>query len=598
MPITPSAPVTGTDNTETLQGTTGDDTLIGLGGDDSLVGDAGDDSLVGGDGNDTLLGGDGDDEIEGLYGNDVIDTGAGNDHVFGRDGDDLIYGRGGDDHLIGSMGTDTVYGGAGNDTLAGSQGDDEIHGGAGNDLAFIGTLEGSDSIYMDAGNDIVDGGVAGSSFYAEGGTGNDTMSGGVGDDTLLGGAGDDHLSGGSGNDLLSGGGDNDVVSGGDGDDVFMVHDVPGTLLITDFGANGADDLIDLSAIAGYGTADAVSDVMTFGPYQSTLTLEVTGGTLVVTVQHETPLSAQDLGLSGALEGTDTCEGATEFGGSDESSGDEGPVDTSPDAFVLEGPDAGYFIVDGDTGEIGYIDWFDPKYSEVWDANGDRTYDVSLVERDDDGDEIWRSDLALMVTQTGVSWHDAATGTLIGEETVTAGTDDETLDGTQGDDDLGGDGDGDGDGDSDDDGDGGGDTGGTGSVFTLTGADASIFTVDADTGEVAYQDWFTPDYEEVWDMDRDHIYEVSVIGSDADGAQVSQQDLQLVVSETDAIWQQAGDASLEGVDGESSDQDEVFADPEALMAALSLDGAEDTFDLDEGGNALEVFGASDEDDMWL
>jgi Ca2+-binding RTX toxin-like protein len=589
MPIDPSAPVTGSENGDTIQGTDGADTLLGLGGDDSLVGDLGDDSLVGGSGNDTLRGGygddtleggDGDDEIEGLYGNDVIDTGAGNDHVFGRDGDDLIYGREGDDHLIGSMGTDTVYGGAGNDVLAGSQGNDEIHGGDGNDLAFIGVFEDSDRIFMDAGNDFVDGDSAGSSFYAEGGSGNDTLNAGVGDDTLLGGSGNDVLSGGSGNDTLSGGGDDDVVSGGDGDDVFIVQDVPGSLLITDFGANGAADLIDLSELAGYDTAEAVSSQMTFGPFQTTLNLDVTGGSLVITIHHESPLTAENLGLSGALAGTDTGEGPTEFGGGGDGGGSGGdPDDTSMDTFVLEGPDAGYFLVDADDGSISNIDWFTPQYSEVWDANSDRTYEVSVVERDTDGVEIDRSNLELVVTQTGVSWFDADNGEMIGEETLTGGNGEDTIDG-------------------------GGDTGGDGTVYTLAGADAGVFTVDATTGDLAYQNWFTPNYDEVWDMDRDHIYEVSVIGTDADGVEISAQHLELVVSETDAVWQDAviddgtGDGGGETDDGEPGEDTYAGDNVDGVTYSLTGDDAAIfVIDPDTGDVSYQNWFTPNYDEVW-
>ena len=526
-----------------------------------------------------MISGDGGDEIEGLYGNDVIDTGAGNDHVFGRDGDDLIYGREGDDMLIGSMGTDTVYGGAGNDTLAGSQGDDEIHGGDGNDLAFIGTLEASDSIYMEAGNDFVAGGFAGSSFCAEGGSGNDTLSAGVGNDTLLGGSGDDVLKGGDGNDTLDGGGDNDTVSGGDVDDLFIVQDVPGNLLITDFGANGAADLIDLSQLQSYDTAEAVSSLMTFGPYQTTLNLDVTGGTLVVTIQHAEPLTAQDLGLSGELTGTETGEGPADFEGGESGGGTD---DTAVDNYVLEGPDADYFVVDGETGAIGNVDWFTPQYSQVWDANANRTYEVSVVERDDAGAEIDRSNLELVVTQTGASWFDADSGAMIGEETMAGGGGggDDTVDG----------------------GDGGGDAGGDGTVYTLAGADAAVFVVDPSTGDVSYQNWFTPNYDEVWDQDRDHTYEVSVIGTDINGDEVSTQHLELVVSETNAVWQDA----VEGEDPDDGDTDDdtpdadTYAGDDADGVTYSLtgdDAAIFVIDPDTGDISYQNWFTPSYDDVW-
>ncbi len=614
MPVDPDAPVSGSESSDTMQGTDGADTLYGLGGDDSLVGDLGNDSLVGGNGDDTLRGGygddtleggDGDDEIEGLYGNDVIDTGAGNDHVFGRDGDDLIYGREGDDHLIGSIGTDTVYGGSGNDTLAGSQGNDEIHGGDGNDLAFIGRFEDSDRIFMDAGNDFVDGASAGSSFYAEGGSGNDRMYSGVGDDTLLGGSGNDTLSGGSGNDTLSGGGDHDVVSGGDGDDLFMVQDVPGSLLITDFCANGAADLIDLSALAGYDTVDAVSENMTFGPFQSTLNLDVTGGTLVITIQHETPLTAADLGLVGTLTGTDTGEGPAEFGGDDDDdeTGGGDPVDPDPDTdpdsdpdtgggtggdgtvYTLVGADAGVFVVDATTGDLSYQNWFTPNYDDVWDMDRDHIYEVSVVGTDANGAEVSQRHLELVVSETGDAvWQDAVT------------PDDPDGEGGDGDTDGGGPGDETYAGEN-----------AEGVSYSLTGDDASIFVIDAETGDVSYQNWFTPNYDEVWDMDRDHVYEVSVVGTDANGDEVSRQAIELVVSETgDAVWQDAvtpDDPDGEGGDGDTDGGgpgDETYAGENAEGVSYSLTGDDASIfviDAETGDVSYQNWFTPNYDEVW-
>ena len=235
------------DGNDTVLAGDGDDSIEAGDGNDYVEGGEGDDTLRGGWGDDTLYGGAGNDKLEGLYGNDLIYAGAGDDHVFGRDQDDLIYGEDGNDTLIGSKGTDTVWGGAGNDTLAGSQGNDEMHGGAGNDLVFIGVHEDSDRIFLDEGNDFLDGGSAGSSFYGEGGTGDDRMNSGVGDDTLLGDAGRDSLDGGAGADHLDGGADDDSIVGGTGNDTLIGGTGADTLQGGDdrdiiFGGSG--DLVD------------------------------------------------------------------------------------------------------------------------------------------------------------------------------------------------------------------------------------------------------------------------------------------------------------------------------------------------------------------
>ncbi|TLP64266.1 hypothetical protein FEE96_10795 [Parasedimentitalea maritima] len=266
--------ILGGDGNDTLYGGDGHDYHSGGDGDDLISGGSGNDTLTGGWGDDTLLGGDGDDRLEGLYGNDLIYAGAGDDHVFGRDQDDLIYGEEGNDTLIGSMGVDTVYGGDGHDTLAGSQGNDEIHGGDGNDLVFIGVYEDSDRIFLDAGNDFLDGASAGSSFYGEGGTGNDYMNSGVGDDTLYGDEGRDTLNGGSGNDYLDGGSGSDSINGGSGNDTLIGGDDGDTLSggddrdliiagdgdVVDGGEGGDDyDQLDISALGGPSRTNIIYD---------------------------------------------------------------------------------------------------------------------------------------------------------------------------------------------------------------------------------------------------------------------------------------------------------------------------------------------------
>ncbi|WP_282048039.1 FG-GAP-like repeat-containing protein [Sulfitobacter mediterraneus] len=599
-----------TEGDDNLVGTTGDDTILALGGDDSVEGDAGDDLIDGGDGADTLRGGlgadtinggDGDDQIEGLYGDDVITAGAGNDHVFARDEDDIVYGNDGDDTLIGGRGTDTIYGGAGNDLIAGSQLDDEIHGGDGHDLVFIGTPEGSDRIFLDDGNDILDGGSAGSGFYAEGGNGNDLMNSGVGNDTLLGGAGNDQINSGAGDDQIYAGGGSDVVTGGDGDDVFFLQDLPGSVRITDFGANGAADQIDLSEIAGFDTAETLSDALSWVDGEMTVTLPVTDGVLTVTVLSDAPLSAGDFGLTGDLvlpevvedtvddgSGDDTVDGGNGDDTGDGGSGDDTVDGGSGDGpfYSLEGPDAGHFDVNAATGEVSNKDWFTPDYNQVWDTNGDHIYETSVIEHDATGAEIGRSDLQLVVTPTEAIWRDAidltggddtvddGTGDDTvddgsGDDTVDDGTGDDTVDDGSGDDTVddgtgddtvdGGTGDDTVDGGTGDDTVSGGDGGdpldggtGAGESYVLSGADAGHFDLDPDTGEVTNKDWFTPNYDQVWDTNGDHIYEVSVLGLDENGAEISANHFELVVTPTDTFWQ-VGDAPLD--DGGDTDPGE-------------------------------------------
>ncbi|HYG47042.1 MAG TPA: M10 family metallopeptidase C-terminal domain-containing protein [Allosphingosinicella sp.] len=80
------------------------DTLNGGGGNDALFGRFGDDILNGGTGEDNLDGGDGNDTLNGNDDNDTLGGGA---------GDDILNGGAGDDSLDGGTGTDTAVVGSG-----------------------------------------------------------------------------------------------------------------------------------------------------------------------------------------------------------------------------------------------------------------------------------------------------------------------------------------------------------------------------------------------------------------------------------------------------------------------------------------------------
>ncbi|MEZ5715298.1 MAG: hypothetical protein R3D85_09095 [Paracoccaceae bacterium] len=60
--------------------------------------------------------------------------------------------------------------------------------------------------------------------------------------------------------------------------------------------------------------------------------------------------------------------------------------------------------------------------------------------------------------------------------------------------------------------------GTGdAIYSLIGPDAQLFTIDPLTGAISTQDWFQPSYDDAWDVDEDHIYEVTRVTGFADGS---------------------------------------------------------------------------------
>ncbi len=114
------------------------------------------DTIYGYGGDDSLSGGNGDDRIYGGTGGDYIGGNAGNDSLFGEDGDDTVLGGQGNDELHGGAGNDILKGEDGNDTLSGGSGNDTLNGGAGSD-SYIYT-SGADTIeansYSDTGDKL------------------------------------------------------------------------------------------------------------------------------------------------------------------------------------------------------------------------------------------------------------------------------------------------------------------------------------------------------------------------------------------------------------------------------------------------------------
>ena len=182
---------------------------------------------------------------------------------------------------------------------------------------------------------------------------------------------------------------------------------------------------------------------------------------------------------------------------------------------------------------------------------DHVYEVSVIGSDASGTQVSRSDLELVVSETDAVWRtatpdsDEAPAESVPED-ATAGL--QSVDGS----------------------------GGThGLLYGLAGQDADIFEIDNATGIVTSKSWFQPSFDEVWDLDRDHIYEISVIGTDEDGGEVGRTDLELVVTESEAVWRQA---PVEDVTGEElmallftpmTDEDAIPDEPQDAELEIDL-----------------------------
>ncbi|CUH78600.1 Hint domain-containing protein [Tropicibacter naphthalenivorans] len=231
------------DGDDSIDAGAGDDTILGQGGDDEIYLDVAldNDSIVGGETGETL--GDrinfstlGDDititftgaetgtltdgtnttsfeEIERFQmgtGNDSVIGSAGAEHIIGNFGDDTIIAGGGDDTIFSGFDNDSVSGGDGNDSLVTSTGADTVEGGAGDDEIDVGAGDGEQDLVI-----LADG------------SGNDLISGFEAPTDLGGGAY-------SGNDLLDVTGLNDL----DGNPVNT-----GDVTVTDTNGDGTGDAI-------------------------------------------------------------------------------------------------------------------------------------------------------------------------------------------------------------------------------------------------------------------------------------------------------------------------------------------------------------------
>jgi len=261
---------------------------------------------------------------------------------------------------------------------------------------------------------------------------------------------------------------------------------------------------------------------------------------------------------------DTDDG-TDDGGTDDSGSDAENLTILGEnadgvSYEMAGVDSGLFEVDPDTGDVSPYSWYTPDVNQVWDADRDNIYEMTVVGTDDiTGEETSRTEIELVVTADGATWREAVEGD---DTDDGSGTDDSTDDG---------------------------DDAGTltvagenadGVSYTISGVDSGLFEVDADTGDVGPYSWYTPNVDQVWDMDRDNVYEVTVIGTDdATGIETSRTELELVVTAEGAVWENVTEVPEEDETAEQT--------PEDLMAALS------TGDVDEA-DAVVVEEEAEED----
>ncbi len=265
---------------DTMDGGAGDDLIHGGAGDDSLLGGSGADTIDGGTGADTIIGGSGADLISGGAGDDDIAVG-GADTATGGSGDDVftldLNDLSGDVNVTLDGGTDGTDGNPdglenGNDgdvldlsdaptgvdvTLGANPESGTVDGLDGDASADITFSEIEQVITTDQA-DVIDGSTATSALNVDAGAGADAVTGGTGDDTINAGAGADTVDAGAGNDTIDLGanptapgtpdGDVDHLTFADGDGQDVVQNFDGPVLDADGNPTTANDLLDVSGL--------------------------------------------------------------------------------------------------------------------------------------------------------------------------------------------------------------------------------------------------------------------------------------------------------------------------------------------------------------
>jgi Ca2+-binding RTX toxin-like protein len=197
--------------------------------------------------------------VEGSTGDDIVTGGTVRDLLHGNDGHDTLRGEDGDDLITAALGNDALYGAAGNDVIDAGQGDNLLDGGDGLDSLFA--ADGNDTLYGGLGDDLLSGGNGLNTFVA--GDGNDAIMDGDGDNTLNGEAGNDNLRAGGGADMLNGGDGDDELDGELGADTM-------------FGGSGHDILhgetTDLVLQGGLG-----NDTIHLSGVSTPLSIQIVGG---------------------------------------------------------------------------------------------------------------------------------------------------------------------------------------------------------------------------------------------------------------------------------------------------------------------------------
>ena len=230
----------------------------------------------------------------------------------------------------------------------------------------------------------------------------------------------------------------------------------------------ADDRVDLGGSSFALTGTVTEDGTTYNVYRDgNAQVRVEAG-----VQVQIPVSTLPTFTSPATVSVAENQAAAYEAVATDADGD-------PLRYSLSGTDAGLFTIDANTGEVSFR--AAPDFEMPGDADRDNVYDITVTASD--GDNSANHNVAITVTNendNAPTFTSPATVSVAENQTSAYGAAATDADGDS-------------------------------LRYSLSGTDAALFTIDANTGEISFM--AAPDFEAPGDDDMDNVYDIIVTASD-------------------------------------------------------------------------------------
>ena len=234
------------------------------------------------------------------------------------------------------------------------------------------------------------------------------------------------------------------------------------------------------------------------------------------------------------------------------------ADGDPPRYSLSGTDAALFTIDANTGAVSFR--AAPDFEAPGDADGDNVYDIIVTASDDTNST--EQPVAITVTNendnvpafTSPATARVAENQVAAYEAAAADADGDPL------------------------------------SYSLSGTDAALFTIDANTGAVSFR--AAPDFEAPGDADGDNVYDIIVTASD-DTNSTEQPVAITVTNENDNAPAFTSPATVRVAENQVAAYEAAAADAEGDPLSYSLSGTDAAlFTIDANTGAVSFRAAPD------